>query len=75
MGVIVVLDSCKFHLITVHDNLMQDPSNNKSIILAKMKFKMNKNRNNSILNGSKNQFSDYSVSRPLNNNIKTELIA
>ena len=33
MEEIVFLVSHKFHFIKVHDNLMQDPSNNKSIIL------------------------------------------
>ena len=35
MRYIVILARTKFHFIIVHDNLVQDPSNNKSIIVCK----------------------------------------
>ena len=34
MGGIVILDSCGYHFIRVHENLVQHPSNNISITRA-----------------------------------------
>ena len=31
---IVILARCKFHFIRVHENLVKDPTNNKSIIVS-----------------------------------------
>ena len=40
IGDIVILASCKYHLINIHENLVQHPSNNISILLPLLKKRM-----------------------------------
>ena len=39
-GVIFILTSNKFHFIRIHESLVQDPSNNKSIPGVKFRWKV-----------------------------------
>ena len=43
MGRIVILASCEYHFIRVHENVVQHPINNTSIALTNVKIQISVN--------------------------------